>query len=108
MGTELFGELWWPSLLGRKPHQAPLWLLQEDSQAVPLSWKCAGSLKNELLSGQQVFKLLLLVLLAAKGDTGLGKEVTAELWERIWTWGNGVMSLFHWSGNLIYSLYLFA
>lgn len=40
--------------------------------AVPPTWECAGSPKIELISGQQVLKLLLLVL-SSKSRHWLGK-----------------------------------
>lgn len=84
-------------------------MLQEDSQAVPSTWKWAGSPQNEQLSGQQVLKLLLLVLSSKNQTLDWEKGVTTEHWERIWTRGNTGISLFRWSsclqeGILIYSL----
>lgn len=60
-----------------------------------IPWGCAGSPKNELLSGLQVVKFLFLVL-SSKTRQCLGKGVI------IMELGNGgmVISLFHWSSCL--------
>lgn len=75
VGTELFGEggFWWPNLLGRKTSpSSPVAAPGEFPGCSPHLEMCAGSPKNELLSGQQVLKLLLPVL-SRKSRHWLGK-----------------------------------
>lgn len=117
-GTELSGELWWPNLLGRRRFpgvpqelELPRGCSRRIPQAVAPTWKCAGSPQKELLSGQQVLKLLLLVL-SSKSSGGFGKGGDSRTAEENLDTGQrcdfsfSVEQLFA-AGNFTDSLYLF-
>lgn len=105
----------WGAVVAKSPWEktppSSQWLLQGNSQGAPPTWKCAGSPKNQLLSGQQGLKLLGLVLSSKTrhwiGKGGDKRAVEENLGTGEWCDFCFSLEQLFAAGNLIYSLYLF-